>query len=59
MQAHQALLAEQLELLVGILAGLVHVGGQRRDALPGDLAGQVPDRALLVGEVKQIVHFFE
>jgi hypothetical protein len=58
-ETHQSLLAEQLELLVRVLPGLVDVSGQRRDALAGDLAGQIADRALLVAELEEVVHFFE
>ena len=53
-QPHQALLAEQLELLVRVLPGLVDVRGERRDALAGDLPREVAHGALLVGEVVEL-----
>src|SRR4029453_18244583 len=53
-QSHQPLLAEQLELLVWVFAGLVDVRREGRDALARDLAREVTHGALLVGEVVEL-----
>src|SRR5262249_41618013 len=55
-EPHQALLAEELELIGRVLAGLVDVRGQRRDALAGDLTREVADRSLLVAQVVELIH---
>src|SRR5882672_1316834 len=56
-EPHQPLLAQQLELLVGVLAGLIRVGRERSDALARDLPREVPDGPLVVRQVVQIAHF--
>src|SRR5215510_11230578 len=55
-ETHQPLLAEELELLGRVGLGLVHVGGQRRDAVARDRAHEAPHGALLVGQVEILGH---
>src|SRR5919106_1080298 len=52
----QPRLDDRPDRLHRVRLGLVVVGGVGRDSLAGDLAGQIADHALLVGQVEQVVH---
>ena len=56
MEAHQSLLRQELQLLVRVLAGLVHVRGEGGDALACDLPRKVADGTLVVAQVVELVH---
>jgi hypothetical protein len=55
-QAHEPLLAEEPELFRRVLLRLVHARGERRDPLLRDVARQVANRALIVGQIPGVVH---
>jgi len=55
-EAHQPLLAEQVELLGGIRLALVDLRGARRDALARDDAGEVAHLPLVVAQRKRVEH---
>src|SRR5207247_2588624 len=55
-QPHEALLGEGRQLLLRVLTCLVDVRGPGSDPLARDVAGQIADRPLLVGEVEEILH---
>jgi hypothetical protein len=53
-EPHEPLIAQKLQLFLGIGFGLVHLGGARRDAVARDRAHQVAHLALLRRQVEVV-----